>query len=118
MKVSIIGGGGLVGSMTAYVSGPKSGDYDFTSALPVQLLTTLAPALMPLIEPPSDVTEGVHALMRSLGLVYGALDFVVTPEGEWVFLEVNPGGQYGWIESCTGAPLTSVLADLLTKGQP
>lgn len=71
-----------------------------------------------LIEPPSDVTEGVHALMRSLGLVYGALDFVVTPEGEWVFLEVDPGGQYGWIESCTGAPLTSVLADLLTKGKP
>ena len=42
------------GSMTAYVSGPKSGDYDFTSALPVQLLTALAPSLMPLIEPPKD----------------------------------------------------------------
>ena len=40
------------GSMTAYVQGPKSGEYDFTSALPVQLLTVLAPALMPLIEPP------------------------------------------------------------------
>ena len=40
------------GSMTAYVHGPKAGDYDFTSALPVQLLTALAPALMPLIEPP------------------------------------------------------------------
>ncbi|QYF94257.1 transglycosylase domain-containing protein [Massilia sp. PAMC28688] len=41
------------GSMTAYVQGPKSADYDFTSALPVQLLTVLAPSLMPLIEPPA-----------------------------------------------------------------
>jgi len=40
------------GSMTAYVHGPESGKYDFTSALPVQLLTVLAPSLMPMIEPP------------------------------------------------------------------
>ncbi|TWI65516.1 membrane peptidoglycan carboxypeptidase [Pseudoduganella lurida] len=39
------------GSMTAYVHGPESKNYDFTSALPVQLLVTLAPTLMPLIEP-------------------------------------------------------------------
>jgi membrane peptidoglycan carboxypeptidase len=41
------------GSMTAYVRGPESKNYDFTSALPVQLLVVLAPTLMPLIEPPS-----------------------------------------------------------------
>src|SRR5450830_162084 len=39
------------GSMTAYVHGPESKNYDFTSALPVQLLVVLAPSLMPLIEP-------------------------------------------------------------------
>lgn len=39
------------GSMTAYVRGPESKNYDFTSALPVQLLVSLAPSLMPLIEP-------------------------------------------------------------------
>jgi membrane peptidoglycan carboxypeptidase len=37
------------GSMTAYVHGPQSGNYDFTSALPVQLLANLAPSLMPII---------------------------------------------------------------------
>jgi membrane peptidoglycan carboxypeptidase len=42
------------GSMTAYVHGPESGKYDFTSALPTQLLATLAPTLMPMIEPPAD----------------------------------------------------------------
>ncbi|WP_312550120.1 transglycosylase domain-containing protein [Massilia sp.] len=39
------------GSMTAYVHGPQSEHYDFTSALPVQLLVTLAPSLMPMIDP-------------------------------------------------------------------
>jgi membrane peptidoglycan carboxypeptidase len=41
------------GTMTAYVHGPQSENYDFTSALPVQLLVTLAPTLMPMIEPPA-----------------------------------------------------------------
>ena len=41
------------GSMTAYVQGPQSANYDFTSALPVQLLATLAPSIMPMIEPPA-----------------------------------------------------------------
>lgn len=68
------------------------------------------------VEVPSEVADGVTALMHTLGLVYGALDFVVTPDDDWVFLEINPGGQYGWLEPPTGAPLTETLADLLAKG--
>ena len=49
------------GSMTAYVRGPQSKNYDFTSALPVQLLTVLAPTLMPLIEPPAKVAGAARA---------------------------------------------------------
>ncbi|WP_019809053.1 ATP-grasp ribosomal peptide maturase [Saccharomonospora halophila] len=64
---------------------------------------------------PEDVASGITKLMRTLGLLYGALDFVVSPEGEWTFLEVNAGGQYGWLEHHTGAPLTARLADLLVR---
>ncbi|MGH3586219.1 MAG: ATP-grasp ribosomal peptide maturase [Pseudonocardia sp.] len=71
-----------------------------------------------LVEPPDSVAAGVRRLMARMGLVYGALDFVVTPDGDWVFLEINAGGQYGFIEDATGAPLTEQLADLLAKGQP
>lgn len=42
------------GSITAYVHGPQAAKYDFTSALPVQLLKLLAPTLMPLMEPAPD----------------------------------------------------------------
>jgi membrane peptidoglycan carboxypeptidase len=51
------------GSMTAYVHGPESANYDFTSALPVQLLVTLAPSLMPMIEKQDTVTvPGLHVV--------------------------------------------------------
>lgn len=63
------------------------------------------------------MTRGVHALMRSFNLVYAALDFIVTPDAERVFLEINAGGQYGWLEAKTGVPLTGYLADVLTKGK-
>lgn len=68
------------------------------------------------VDLPGPVARGVRELMLSFGLIYGALDFVVTPAGEWTFLEVNPGGQYGWLETTAGVPFTDVLADLLTKG--
>lgn len=70
-----------------------------------------------LITPPEQVTTGIQRLVDSFGLVYGALDFVITPDGEWVFLEfTDRAGQYGFIEQATGAPLTAQLADLLTGG--
>ncbi|MET3134080.1 membrane peptidoglycan carboxypeptidase [Oxalobacteraceae bacterium GrIS 1.11] len=48
------------GSMTAYVRGPGAKNYDFTSALPVQLLVVLAPKLMPLIEPPPKTAAALQ----------------------------------------------------------
>jgi D-alanine-D-alanine ligase-like ATP-grasp enzyme len=51
--------------------------------------------------------------MNMLDLRFGALDFLVTPEGEWVFLEINPNGQWAWIEENTGLPITSAIADIL-----
>ena len=56
------------------------------------------------VDPPREVAAGINKLMRALRLSYGALDFVVSPSGEWTFLEINPGGQHGWIEDATGLP--------------
>lgn len=69
-----------------------------------------------LVDPPTSVCDAVRLLMAELRLVYGALDFIVGPDGDWTFLEINAGGQFGWIEDETGADLTDQLADLLAKG--
>jgi len=62
---------------------------------------------------PPDVETKIHALMQAFGLIYGAFDFIVTPEGRHVFLEVNPAGQYLWVEAKTKLPITAALADAL-----
>lgn len=68
-------------------------------------------------EPPASVVAGVLAFCATMGLVYGAFDFVIRPDGEWVFLECNAGGQYGWIEDEAGLPITAAIADLLREGK-
>jgi glutathione synthase/RimK-type ligase-like ATP-grasp enzyme len=65
------------------------------------------------IELPPELEAKIHALMRAFGLIYGALDLIVTPEGRHVFLEVNPAGQYLWVEAKTKLPITAALADVL-----
>lgn len=65
---------------------------------------------------PDDVLQSISAMLRELGLVFGAFDFVVTPNGRWVFLEVNPNGQWEWIEAMTSAPISLALAEQLAKG--
>jgi D-alanine-D-alanine ligase-like ATP-grasp enzyme len=53
--------------------------------------------------------------MRRLGLTYGAIDMRVTPEGEYVFLEINPAGQWQFIEQQTKQPITKALAEELLR---
>ncbi|HEV2946102.1 MAG TPA: hypothetical protein VGX70_01925 [Gemmataceae bacterium] len=62
---------------------------------------------------PPAIRAKLLALMDRLGLVFGCVDMILTPDGEYVFLEVNPSGQWGWIEDKTGAPITSALVSLL-----
>lgn len=66
---------------------------------------------------PEAVRRGVLALMGALGLRFGALDFLVDLQGTHHFLEVNPNGQWGWIEVATGMPIAAAIADAL-EAQP
>lgn len=54
-------------------------------------------------------------LMRRSSLTYTGADFVVRPDGRWVFL-ANSGPQFGWLESATGADMTGAMARLLMRG--
>ena len=53
-------------------------------------------------------------LLRTLNLNFGAIDLVYSDSGDYVFLEINPNGQWAWIEQKTGAEISKALADLLT----
>ncbi|WP_406002751.1 MvdC/MvdD family ATP grasp protein [Streptomyces sp. NBC_00829] len=64
---------------------------------------------------PSELTGRLLRLMRSLSLVYGAVDLRRRPSGEYVFLEVNPAGQWLFVEERTQLPITAEVAALLTR---
>jgi glutathione synthase/RimK-type ligase-like ATP-grasp enzyme len=67
---------------------------------------------------PPDIERRLLALMRRLGLEYGAIDMRLTPGGEYVFLEVNPAGQFLYVEQAAGIPIAAALAQHLARGVP
>ena len=62
-----------------------------------------------------SVTETLLRLHRTLGLAYAAYDFVVTEDSELVFLEVNPAGQWLWIEQRLELQISAALAQYLAR---
>jgi ATP-grasp ribosomal peptide maturase len=62
---------------------------------------------------PDEVAEKVRRFLKLRRLRFAALDFVVTPDGEHVFLEANPNGQWAWIEHETDMPIAAAIADAL-----
>jgi glutathione synthase/RimK-type ligase-like ATP-grasp enzyme len=68
------------------------------------------------IEPvtlPPQVMAQLRCLMKKLGLVYGAIDMRLQPDGTYVFLEINPAGQFLFIEAETRQPMARALAETL-----
>jgi glutathione synthase/RimK-type ligase-like ATP-grasp enzyme len=54
----------------------------------------------------SDTAQAMcRAMLEKLELKYGAFDFVRRPDGELVFLEVNPTGEWAWLEERLGFPM-------------
>jgi hypothetical protein len=57
----------------------------------------------------------IQKLMASLELAFGCIDFVVTPSGEEIFLEINQAGQWYWLELLTGQPLLQAFTEFLLE---
>jgi MvdD family ATP-grasp ribosomal peptide maturase len=66
---------------------------------------------------PHDVEEKLLHLMNYFSLNYGAIDIILTPDGRHVFLELNPSGEFFWLERAPGLPISEAIADLLLGAQ-
>jgi len=64
---------------------------------------------------PNDIEEFCIGLLKHFNLNYGAIDMIVTPDGEFVFLEINPNGQWGWIEGLTNMPISDEIITRLVN---
>jgi glutathione synthase/RimK-type ligase-like ATP-grasp enzyme len=76
---------------------------------------SLAEATTSAFELPDHVASLLRELMKRFGIVYGGIDLRLTPEGEYVFLEVNPAGEFLFCEAGTGLPITDAVAGWLSS---
>ena len=67
---------------------------------------------------PFEVEEKILRLMDSFSLNYGAIDIILTPDDKHVFLELNPCGEFFWLERTPGLPISDAIADLLLGHSP
>lgn len=63
---------------------------------------------------PKDIEEKCISLVKKLNLNFGAIDLIRKPDGEFVFLEINPNGQWVWIETDTGLKISDAIIFFLT----
>ncbi|MCL6750001.1 MvdD family ATP-grasp ribosomal peptide maturase [Nostoc sp. CCCryo 231-06] len=63
---------------------------------------------------PEDIEKKLLNLMAEFGLNYGAIDIIVTPDGRHIFLEVNPVGEFFWMEIYSPHyPISQAIAEVL-----
>lgn len=54
------------------------------------------------IELPSKVASSINILMERYGLRFAAIDMAIDLDGNWVFFEINPNGQWAWLDLSAG----------------
>ena len=89
------------------------------TSYPVDMRMVVGESLVQAVTLPDQICEQLLRFQRKLGLVYGAIDMRRTAEGEYLFFEVNPAGQWHFVEQRTGLPIAQAMADhLLSLDNP
>lgn len=65
-------------------------------------------------ELPNELQNKLLMLMNKLGLTYGAADIIVTPDNRFVFLELNPAGEFCWLDELFEGKIAEAIAQVLT----
>jgi len=55
-------------------------------------------------------------MMKDYGLLFGAFDFVKDPDGEIYFMEINPTGEWAWLEISLSLPICNAFIKLFYGG--
>lgn len=69
-----------------------------------------------LIDIPADVKNTIRTMMNDFQLRFGAFDYIVDNNGKWYFLEINPNGQWQWLECILGVSISSSIMKILLGG--
>lgn len=67
------------------------------------------------INPPPEIISRSIMLVKHFGLQFSTMDVILTPDNRYVFLDLNPNGQWLWVELQTGMPMTEAFVALLNN---
>ncbi len=107
LRITIIGD--RVFPVAIYSQETQFGRVDWRKSLLTEEVEYEAVSLSP------DIEDMCLTMVSRLGLKFAAIDMILTPEGEYVFLEVNPNGQWTWLEEQTGLPMVDTMVKLLSQ---
>ena len=110
LRVTVVGNRVMSASLDSKVSARAAHDWRRDG---VRMIQDWQPYQLPL-----DVEEKILHLMDYFSLNYGAIDIILTPDGRHVFLELNPVGEFFWLEQTPGLPISRAIADLLLGHSP
>lgn len=65
---------------------------------------------------PQIIEEKTRRLFKELGLNSGSIDYIVNEKGDYIFLEINPVGQYGMTGFPCNYNLNEIIANYLLYG--
>lgn len=65
------------------------------------------------IKLPAEIETACRKMTAYFGLRYAAIDLVLGTDGWFYFLELNPNGQWAWIEKKAGYPVRDAIIDCL-----
>jgi glutathione synthase/RimK-type ligase-like ATP-grasp enzyme len=69
------------------------------------------------IQLPENVRVSLQKLMRQYGLRFGAIDMAVATTGEWYFFEINPNGQWAWLDMSAGTNIAASFIKAFSTGK-
>jgi hypothetical protein len=71
-----------------------------------------------IVDLPDTVKNMCLKITHDLGLRFGAIDLALSKDGKYYFFEINPNGQWQWVEYFTGACISGAIADMLASENP
>lgn len=67
-------------------------------------------------ELPNNIRKKCISFVSRCGLVFGAIDLVQVND-DFYFLEINPNGEWGWLQKGARLPIAETITDCLVKGK-
>lgn len=69
-----------------------------------------------IIDVPVEIKNKCNKMLNKFNLNFGAFDFIVNRDLRWIFLEVNPNGQWLWLEQILNLNISEKIIEFLTGG--